>query len=90
MRAFRLPIDPGLSRPCRVRSPGSEAAAAKGEPPRLARLVRPDRAERTVRADVSRVAAAYAVARGPDLLAIMVGTAIFVLLLAAVAGVGRG
>ena len=47
-------------------------------------------AERADRAEVSRVVASYLLARATDLLAVMAGIALFVLLLAALAGLARG
>lgn len=61
---------------------------ANGEPLRPAPPA--DQTERTVRADVSRMAAAYVLARASDLLAIMAAIALLVLVFAAAAGVVRG
>ena len=47
-------------------------------------------AHRADRAEVSRVVASYLLARATDLLAVMAGIALFVLLLAALAGLARG
>jgi hypothetical protein len=47
-------------------------------------------AERAGRAEVSRVVASYLLARATDLLAVMAGIALFVLVLAALAGLARG
>jgi hypothetical protein len=68
----------------------SKRLHARGEPLRPAPPATAGQAERTVRVDVSRMAAAYVLARATDLLAIMAAIALFVLVFAAVAGVVRG
>lgn len=74
--------------PARLSSP--QRLHPKGEPLRHLGPAKPDRAVRTVRVELSRVAAAYVLGRATDLLAIMTGIALGVLVLAAVAGVARG
>jgi hypothetical protein len=63
--------------------PDANAEPLRHVPPRTA-----ERAGR--RAEVSRVVASYLLARATDLLAVMAGIAIFVLVLAALAGLARG
>jgi hypothetical protein len=68
----------------------SKRLRASGKPLRTASRATADQTERTVRVDVSRMAAAYVLARATDLLAIMAAIGLFVLVFAAVAGVVRG